>query len=151
MLLWKLLQLWILGSCKIIFLYLLHLCLPRCCCTPLGGSTYFPLRCSVPAEGMWLYSLHSKWIFLAILRSLGCCGLDWWESWAGWKGERTVHPVGRRHTVLSVVASKACESSLPKKSCLVLLAGLHSPQLNQITQVWTQLLTKIVSSSGTFC
>lgn len=58
--------------------------------------------------------------------------------------------MGRGHTVLSVVASKACESSLPKKSCLVLLAGLHSPQLNQITQVWTQLLTKRVSYLGLF-
>lgn len=42
----NLLQLWILGSCKIIFLYLVILRLPKCCCTPLECSTYFPLRCS---------------------------------------------------------------------------------------------------------
>lgn len=147
----NLLQLWILGSCKIIFLYLLLLCLPRGCCTPLGSSTYFPLRCSVPAEGMWLYSLHSNWIFLANLRTLDCCGSEWWKSWSGCKGKSTVYPVGRGHTVLSVVASKACESSLPTNSCLVLLATLQSIQLNQITQVWTQLLTKRVSSSETSC
>lgn len=55
---------------------------------------------------------------------------------------RGQYPVGRGHTVLSVVAREACESSVPTNSCLVLLAALHSPPLNQITQVWMQLLAK---------
>lgn len=80
------------ASAKIFSFICLIWVYPKCCCTPLGDSTYLLLRAwhSVSAEGTQLYSLHGRGLCSANLRSVDHSGSNWGKSWAGCKGTRTI-------------------------------------------------------------